>query len=76
MLAFRVREELEQFGDGDCDAVVARTSVRIFRLVLAVLRGTEFVLVCLFFLTFNRVLNDLPDAAGAVIQEKNESDCS
>jgi hypothetical protein len=30
--------------------------VRIFGLVLAVLRGTEFVLVGLFFLTLNRVL--------------------
>ena len=56
VFAFGIRQQLEQFRDGDSHTVVARTSVGILRLVLAVLRRTEFILVGLLFLAFNRVL--------------------
>ena len=56
MFAFGVGQELEQFRNRNGYAIVTRTSVRIFGLVLAVLGRTEFVLIRLFFLTLNRVL--------------------
>ena len=56
VLAFGVGEELEELGDGDRNAVVARTSMRIFGLVLGVLGGTEFVLVGLLLLALDGVL--------------------
>ena len=56
VLALRIREELEEFGDTDAHAVVARTGMRIFGLVLAVLGRTELVLVRLLLLSLNGVL--------------------
>ena len=56
VFAFCIGEELEQFGDGDSDAVVARTSVRVFGLVLGVLGSPQFVLVCLLFLALDGIL--------------------
>ena len=56
MFAFGIGEQLEQLGNRNGYAIVTRTSVRIFGLVLAVLGCTEFVLVSLFFLAFDGVL--------------------
>ena len=56
VFAFCVSEQLEQLGNRNGYAIVTRTSVRVFRLVLAVLGCTEFVLVRLFFLAFDSIL--------------------